>query len=65
MDFPLTLLDISLWFVSSGVILIVTSELLEVLPEYYRRLPVDKKRLNFAATGCLFAFLVTFILQYV
>lgn len=65
MKFALSLLDISIWLAVVAVILLATSELLNVLPEYSSKIPVDKKRMSLAGAGAGLAFLVTAILQLI
>ena len=65
MIFPLTLLDISVWLAITAIILLVTSELLYVSPEYSSKIPVDKTRMRFAGVGVGLAFLITVILYFI
>ncbi len=63
MNFPLSLSDISLWLAVMAIILLITSELLYSLPEYYARVMIEKKRLRFVAIGCGLGFLVTVVMR--
>ncbi len=65
MKFALSLLDISIWLAVVTVILLATSELLYVLPEYSNEILVDKKRMSLAGAAAGLAFLVTAILQLI
>ncbi len=65
MKFALSLLDVSIWLAVVAVILLATSELLYVLPEYSSEILVDKKRMSLAGAGAGLAFLVTAILQLI
>jgi hypothetical protein len=63
MSFPLTLSDISLWLAVTAIILLITSELLNSLPDYSARIMIDKKRLRLVALGMGLAFLVTVVMR--
>lgn len=63
MNFPLSLLDISLWLAVTAIILLVTSELIYSLPEISARIIIDKKRLRLVALGCGLGFLVTVVMR--
>jgi len=63
MNFPLTLTDISIWLSFTAIIILITSELLNLSPEYSSKIPVDKKRMRFAGIGVGLAFLITVYLQ--
>jgi hypothetical protein len=65
MNFPLTLSDISVWLAITAIILLITSELLNVSPEYSSRILVDKTRMRLAGIGCGLAFLVTVVMQVI
>jgi len=58
MNFPLTPLDIAIWLAITAIILLVTSELLYVLPEFSSKIFIDKTRMRFAGIGVGLAFLV-------
>jgi hypothetical protein len=64
MNFPLTLSDISIWLAITAIILLITSELLNVSPEYSRKILVDKTRMRFAGIGVGLAFLITVALRF-
>jgi hypothetical protein len=63
MMIPFTLSDLNFWLAVMAIVLLITSELLNVSQEYSNRLPVDKKRLRIVAIGCGLAFLVTLVLM--
>jgi hypothetical protein len=65
MNIPLTLPELSLWLAATAIILLITSELLDLSQEYSRRILIDRTRMRFAAAGCGLAFLVTVILQVI
>jgi len=62
MIFPLSLSGISLWLGVTAVILLLTSELIALLPKYSQRILIDKTMLRAIGVGCGIAFLVTIIL---
>lgn len=63
MSFPLSGSDLSLWLAVMAVILIVTSESLNSIPEFASRVPLDKNTLRTAALGCGLAFFVTVVMR--
>ena len=65
MNFPLSLSDLGLLLAVLAIILLVTSELLASLPEFSKRIMLDKTRLRMAAIVCGIAFLVTVILRVI
>ena len=64
MNFPLTLSDLSIWLALTAIILLITSELLNVSPEFSSKIPVDKTRMRFAGVGVGLAFLITVAIQF-
>jgi hypothetical protein len=62
-SFPLSLSDISLWLAVTAIILLITSELLNSLPDYSARFMIDKKRLRMVAIGVGIAFLATVVMR--
>ena len=65
MLFPLSVSDIGLLLAVLAFILLITSELIASLPEYSKRIMIDKKRLRLAAFGCGLAFMVTVIMRII
>ena len=65
MNFPLSLSDISLWLAVISVILLITSELLYILPDYGARIAIEKKRLRMAALGSGLGFIITIIIRFI
>jgi hypothetical protein len=64
MMIPFTLSDLNLWLAAIAIILLITSELLNVSQEYSNRIPVSKTRMRIVAIGCGIAFLVTLVLRF-
>jgi hypothetical protein len=64
MSFPLSLWDISLWLAVTGIILLITSELLS---QYYgeTNLLINKKRLRNAALAASTLFLATVAIKII
>ena len=65
MDFPLSLLDISLWIAVTAIILLITSELLAPYSDSFGDFVIDKERLRLAALFLGVAFMVTVIIRVV
>jgi len=65
MVFPLGISDISLFLAVIAIILLVTSELLYVSPDYASRIVLDKRLLRFIAIGCGVGFLFTVLMRAV
>jgi hypothetical protein len=63
MVFPLSLYDFSLWLAAMAIILLITSELLNLSPEYSARFCVDKKLLRLMAIGCGVGFAVLVVMH--
>ncbi|MDX1814140.1 MAG: hypothetical protein R3319_05060 [Candidatus Bathyarchaeia archaeon] len=63
MIFPLSLSTVSLWLAAAAIILLITSELLVTLPEFWGRLRIERRRFRLAALGCGLAFLVTVVMR--
>lgn len=63
MYFPLSLSDFSLWLAVMAVILLVTSELLNLMPDFASRVPLDKNMLRLIALGCGLGFAVTVVMR--
>jgi hypothetical protein len=61
---PFTLSDLNLWLAAIAIILLITSELLNVSQEYSNRIPVSKTRIRIVAIGFGIAFLVTLVLRF-
>ncbi len=61
---PFTLSDLHLWLAVMAIVLLITSEFLNVSPEFSSRVPVAKTRLRIVAIGCGIAFLVTIVLRF-
>jgi hypothetical protein len=61
---PFTLSDLNLWLAAIAIILLITSELLNVSQEYSNRIPVSKTRMRIVAIGFGIAFLVTLVLRF-
>jgi hypothetical protein len=61
---PFTLSDLNLWLAAISIILLITSELLNVSQEYSNRIPVSKTRMRIVAIGFGIAFLVTLVLRF-
>lgn len=59
MFFPLSLSDISLWLAVTALVLIVTSELMNAMPEFASTVALDKNMLRMIALGCGLGFFVT------
>jgi hypothetical protein len=62
-NIPLSLSSISLWLAVTAIVLLLTSEIITLLPEYSRRLLISKKSLRMLGTGCGFAFILVVIIQ--
>ena len=65
MNFPLSLLDISLWIAITAIILLVTSELLAPYSDYFGDFVIEKTRLRLAALLLGAAFMVMVLLRVV
>jgi hypothetical protein len=61
---PFTLPDLNLWLAAIAIILLITSELLNVSQEYSSRIPVSKTRMRIVAIGFGIAFIVTIVLRF-
>jgi hypothetical protein len=61
---PFTLSDLNLWLAVIAIILLITSELLNVSQEYSSRIPVSKTRMRIVAIGFGIAFIVTLVLRF-
>ncbi len=61
---PFTLSDLNLWLAAIAIILLITSELLNISQEYSSRIPISKTRMRIVAIGCGIAFLVTIVLRF-
>jgi hypothetical protein len=62
-NIPLSLYSISLWLAATALVLLLTSEMITLLPEYSRRTLINKKFLRVLGIGCGFAFVVVVIIQ--
>jgi hypothetical protein len=62
-NIPLSLSSISLWLAVTAIVLLLTSEIITLLPEYSRRMLISKKSLRILGTGCGFAFVLVVIIQ--
>jgi len=63
MTFPLSLSDISLWLGFSAIVVLVTSELINLLPEFSPRIMINRSMLRTIGMGCGVAFIVTIALR--
>jgi hypothetical protein len=63
MIFPLSIDGVSLWLAVTALILLVTSELLNALPDYASRIPLDKTIIRLMAIGCGLGFAVTVVMR--
>ena len=61
---PFTLSDLNLWLAAIAIILLITSELLNVSQEYSSNIPVSKSRMRLVAIGFGIAFIVTLVLRF-
>jgi hypothetical protein len=61
---PFTLSDLNLWLAAIAIILLITSELLNVSQEYSSSIPVSKSRMRLVAIGFGIAFIVTLVLRF-
>jgi len=61
---PFTLSDLNLWLAAIAIILLITSELLNVSQEYSSRIPVSQTRMRIVAIGFGIAFIVTLVLRF-
>jgi hypothetical protein len=61
---PFTLSDLNLWLAAIAIILLITSELLNVSQEYSSRIPISKTRMRIVAIGFGIAFIVTLVLRF-
>lgn len=65
MEFPLSLLDISIWIAVMAIILLVTSELLTSYSGCFGDFLIDKKHMRLAALILGVAFIVIVILRII
>jgi hypothetical protein len=63
MNFPLSMLEISLWLAVMAIILLITSELLSSSTEYLGKVVIEKERLRYVAIGLGLGFLITVIIR--
>ncbi len=63
MEFPLSLLDISLWIAVTAIILLITSELITSYSDYFGNFVIEKARLRIAALILGVAFMVTVLIR--
>lgn len=63
MNFPLSMLDISLWLAVTAIILLITSELLSSSTEYAQNIVIERKRLRLLALALGTVFMITVIMR--
>ena len=63
MGFALSISDISLWLAVTAIILLLTSELIYVMPGLSGRIAVSRSRLRLAALGLGLTFLFTVVMR--
>lgn len=63
MNFPLSMLDISLWLAVTAIILLITSELLSSSTEYAQNIVIERKRLQLLALALGTVFMITVIMR--
>jgi len=63
MSFPLSPLEISLSIAVAAITVLLTSELLPLLSDYFGDFVIEKTRLRIAALVLGFAFLVSILIQ--
>jgi len=65
MIFPLSLSDVSLWLGVTTIIVVVTSVLIGLLPDYSPRILINKRILRLIGIACGLAFMLTVILRVI
>jgi hypothetical protein len=62
-NIPLSLSIVSLWLAVTAIVLLLTAEIITLLPEYSRRMLISKKSLRIMGTACGLAFVLVVIIQ--
>jgi hypothetical protein len=62
-NIPLSIYNVSLWLAVTALVLLLTSEMITLLPEYSRRTLINKKLLRVLGIGCGFAFIIIVVIQ--